>query len=616
MRCILEVLHYLLAVWGFIALLLIPNLSFGQVYEVADDNKPVFVGTRSGQSVWTEFGPDKQPAFYVDYSKGRLDEGRKAANGGTERTVFQGSPQTKTAVMATYISEDGTLLSSTTYAPRVEWIAGIPAALVESGATNHILWSDDITKSIWSPLNATTGATSSSTDPSGTTNTYFLKDDATAGTHAVRSLGSVISGTTGGVTWTFSVIAKAGTATAITLHDAIHNLEYRAAFNLSTGAVITSQNTTNSVQALGNGWYRCTIIYTVTQPADAGAVTTRRGDIEIYNGGYSYAGTGQFLYVHGAQVEQSPFPTSIIPTSGTSLQRAADSGVSYVLPTSPVGGSMFAESLGNELNTDVGFDDPGSWNIQAGMYIGGSSVYAKTDSSQRGNSVSRSALTSPVGKLYKTQFTITSVVAGGFNAYLGGTQNLTYWTTIGTHTDYGIPLTGSNNLIYLRSNSAIVSDAVADNFSVKQVLNGWENIPPHGTAVCWFRPGYNASAMSSVTQAVLDLSGDTIFQVYASGVTCTDGTTGATVAYTPVADKMVKLVAKWGYLSSNVAKMRVGIDTGSGITWGIEQNFDGAFSVGNQLRVLTSPWGRAHVAQLAIFSRIVDDGEINMWGSP
>ncbi|MDD5006900.1 MAG: hypothetical protein PHC68_00690 [Syntrophorhabdaceae bacterium] len=472
--------------YGILVWFLLAGTAFAQVYEPNDDNKPVFVGTRGGVSVYTE---PHGVAFYVDFSKGRLDEGRKAANGGIERTVFQGAPQTRTAVTATYISKDGTLLSSTTYAPRVEWIAGIPAALVESGGSNICTLSDNLNSSTWvktrcsmkdDGIKGLDGITTAyGVVPSVDNNDHhFFINKITTGLTLVPNMVYTYSGYTKTGVSSWARVRIYHTADSSALHDAY--------FNVSTGTRGTANGVSAySIASAGNGWYRWSV--SVSSPGVISQV-----DPMLYaaegNNDTTFVGdnTNSHSYWWGMQLEQSPFPTSLIPTSGTSLQRAADSGVTWPMPTHPVTG---------------------------------------------------------------------------------------------------------NNLL-------------------SGVSNPW-------TVVLDFRPVYNASDLTGVTQAILDCSGgSTIFELFASGVSLQDGATGATVAYTPVANKTVRLVAQANYQTAGRAKMKVGIDSGSGISWGTEVNYDGSMSIGSLLRVLTSPWGRAHVAQLAIFSRIVDDGEINMWGSP
>ncbi len=313
------------------------------------------------------------------------------------------------------------------------------------------------------------------------------------------------------------------------------------------------------------------------------------------------------------------------------------------LPTSPVGGSMFAESLGAERVQQSDFESSyDNWATYGSLvtsgittaqaHSGSTSYYIHTDSSTEGIQHSGSPISLVSGHLYKLSAWVYQTNVGnrvtirvydsvrGFLCSIPAPNIYNTWVNaVGYLKPTG---TLTTTTIFVVSYDSNVK-AFIDDVSAKEVLNGYgensfDNLyPPHGTAMIDFRPGYNASDMTGVTQAVLDLSGDTIFQVYASGVTCYDGTTGATVAYTPVMDKTVRLVAKWGYLVSNVAKFRVGIiQNNQPISWGIEQNFDGAFSVGSQLRALTSPWGRAHVGQPTFWPRILTDAELNMMGSP
>jgi len=79
----------------------------------------------------------------------------------------------------------------------------------------------------------------------------------------------------------------------------------------------------------GNGWYRCVLIG-VSDTTDVSSsfvligITDSSTDPQSSGYPLSITGDGSSLYVYGAQIEQGAFPTSYIPTSGSSVTRSAD----------------------------------------------------------------------------------------------------------------------------------------------------------------------------------------------------------------------------------------------------------------------------------------------------
>lgn len=136
--------------------------------------------------------------------------------------------------------------------------------------------------------------------------------------------------------WTFSIHAKAGADDAISL--IIGNtggvyLGYRAAFRLQgEGSIIASQTHTHAsapqaplrysskIEALANGWYRCSI----TVIFDTSATAERLGVVGIYPGRYGGLIADAGIYVWGAQLEPSRAPTPYIPTLDNTLTRSVD----------------------------------------------------------------------------------------------------------------------------------------------------------------------------------------------------------------------------------------------------------------------------------------------------
>lgn len=93
-------------------------------------------------------------------------------------------------------------------------------------------------------------------------------------------------------------------------------------FNLSDGTIVsTSGSPVARIDAMANGWYRCSLHATAT--------TAASGDILIAlcaSGSASYAGNGsKGLYLWGAQFENGIAATSYIATASAQVTRAGDS---------------------------------------------------------------------------------------------------------------------------------------------------------------------------------------------------------------------------------------------------------------------------------------------------
>lgn len=95
-----------------------------------------------------------------------------------------------------------------------------------------------------------------------------------------------------------------------------------------------------------------------------------------------------------------------------------------------------------------------------------------------------------------------------------------------------------------------------------------------------------------------------------------DGANATINYYDFVIDTWYKLVVKWGYDVGGNEKFRVGIDTGAGISWSTEVNFDGSYTLGANLRLAYNLWGPMWMRDLRLYDRVLSDSEIDSLGSP
>ena len=222
----------------------------------------------------------------------------------------------------TYLGSDGLLKSAAINEARIEYDASgnCLGLLVEEARTNAKQYSEVFTTE-WS--RGATTVTSNSTDttaPDSTNNATKIQVSGAAETR-LRYTASFVQN----VDYAFSVFAKAGTSSWLRLRnigvgDGSSPTD-AAWFNLSTGSLGTvASNLTPKIESVGNGWYRCSISGTVINPALALI------DVSVVSGnGFINNNTvGDNIYIYGAQLETGSFPTSYIPTNGSTVTRSAD----------------------------------------------------------------------------------------------------------------------------------------------------------------------------------------------------------------------------------------------------------------------------------------------------
>ena len=244
------------------------------------------------------------------------------------------------------------LRTADTNEPRLEYDAsGQPLGLlIEEQRTNLISLSNfnNVSKQEVTTVNdyaAAPDGTNTAVAMFETTNNYF---------HRAYNTASFLNGNT----YTQSVFLKSigGRAGQLTMtasgFGSIH-----ANFDLINGVVGTKNNCESQITPVGNGWYRCSITATAIGDAggDASVVSvTSPTSTRLQN----YAGdTSKGLLVYGLQVEQGAFPTSYIPTSGSTVTRNAD------IPSLPIErfsyndtqGTLFAEFEHNADNSSASF---------------------------------------------------------------------------------------------------------------------------------------------------------------------------------------------------------------------------------------------------------------------
>jgi len=228
--------------------------------------------------------------------------------------------------------------------PRLDYSGGAtcPSVLLEPSRTNLITQSEYFGDSYWTKSGSS--VVGGFTSPEGLSNAYKLVEDTSTGFHRAYIIYALADGS-------FSFYVKKGERRYIQLGAGnTGSLGITTLFDLDSGVVVSSTTGNAVIENISNDWYKCSVSGSGTGGATSLNIYICNGN--IINSSYSYTGDGTSgVYIYGAQLELGSYPTSYIPTYGTSVTRAADScsktGISNLIGQTE--GTMFVEYDQNRI---------------------------------------------------------------------------------------------------------------------------------------------------------------------------------------------------------------------------------------------------------------------------
>jgi hypothetical protein len=316
-------------------------------------------------------------------SDARLFNQPDAPAGGPVRILDASVPTYPTAFAdvrasnATYYNSSGILTTVSSNTQRIDYnpaTLALNGLLVEPTGTNLLAQSNFA--SGWTGNSGGTLTAASGTSPDGTTDAPLLTSNV--GTVSFAGVFQVFT-TVFGTTITVSCYAKAtGSARWIFIDNFGSGGGRSAWFDLVNGVIGSADSgITNSIQSIGNGWYRCSHTMTVLTSSPQAGVFLADADAST---SYSGSTTGPLIY--GIDAEAAATASSYVATTTASATRAADS-ISFTLNVSATQLTFTFDDLSTQtvsgLTGGSTYTIPTNLNRPWILYIDDNSGSAATD---------------------------------------------------------------------------------------------------------------------------------------------------------------------------------------------------------------------------------------------
>ena len=254
------------------------------------------------------------------YKSGKIYS-QKPTNGSGDLTFTRAST-------ATRVNPSGLIESVASGVPRIDYLNGCGQLLLEPQRTNIALYSNNLSDVYYSGASGASIVLDTNTSPDGTTNASTISFTSSTSVYQ-----KILPGDYSNKTWTISCWVKVGSGSE----------GFR--FKCTHGGVI---DYFSSEKTATTEWQRFT--FTVTFSATVGISI-------IYGLINSVSGSSKSIIVYGLQLEEGTYPTSYIPTAGSTVTRVADTSITIGLSSviNSVEGvlyahwKMFANNLTNRF---------------------------------------------------------------------------------------------------------------------------------------------------------------------------------------------------------------------------------------------------------------------------